>query len=172
MAGVREYTVSRSDLGVVSSRPLPASETSFVHLAMLPHPGTYVYTITANYREGGCGATNITLSSQLPATPYVSHRFETQAGAVRLMWDWSARNPYERLAGDCTGVLITGPALPAAGREVLQRSMSGDNTVINGVPAGSRTWTVKAYWDTPTGRLIDNTARRSPYSSMIAPAAS
>jgi hypothetical protein len=154
VAGATGYTVSRSDLGVLTSTPLAAGTTFFVHRAMLPHPRTYVYTITALYPQG-CGATDITLTSQPPVTPVVSHAPGNGAGQVMLTWAMPDRKLH-----DYSGVLITGPALPQAGREVPQNSDRGlGSTLISGVPAGSRTWTLKAYWDTPGGRVIDDTGR-------------
>ena len=129
-----------------------------MHLAKLTHPGTYVYTITAAYHEG-CGKTDISLNSQQPATPLISNTPVSQAGRVRLTWSWPQRSSEQLVVGDYTGVLITGPALPSAGREVRRRDITGDFTLIDGVPAGSRTWTVKAYWDTPGGRVMDNIGR-------------
>src|SRR4030095_9922091 len=119
------------------------SETSFVHLVRLPHPNTYVYTITANYREG-CGKTDISLSSQPPVTPDVYRTQGNQAGRVILTWSWPPRSSLEQVVGDYTGLLITGPGLPSAGREVLHRGIAGEQPIIDGVQAGSRTWTLKA----------------------------
>ena len=157
VAGATSYTVSRSDLGVVTSPPLSTANTSFVHKAILPHPRTYVYTITATYRQG-CGSTNITLTSQPPATPLVSHRIENASGGVTLSWSWPSY-PTPHQLRDFTGILVTGPALPPAGREIRNLGVGGDHTYIEGVPAGSRTWTLKAYWDAPGGRVMDNTGR-------------
>jgi hypothetical protein len=158
VAGATGYKVSRSDLGVLTSQPLADTATSYVHLAKLSHPGTYVYTITATYPQG-CGKTTISLNSQPPLTPEVYQTPASEAGRVRLAWSWPPRFSLERVVGDYTGVLITGPALPPAGREVRRREITGNFTLIDGVPAGSRTWTVKAYWDTPGGRVIDNAGK-------------
>ncbi len=158
IAGVTGYTVSREDLGVLTPPPLGPQKTNFLDLAMQPHPRTYVYTITANYPQG-CGSTKVTMASRPPTTPSISSVIGPDAGQIRLFWTFH-NSSESQLIGDFTGVLITGPALPQAGREVARGPSSGGNgTYIYGVPSGSRTWNVKAYWNTPGGRLIDNVGK-------------
>jgi len=158
VGGATGYTLSRADRGVLTKAPLPASYTEFTDYAPLPHPATYVYTLTAEYPQG-CGSTNVTLSSQPPITPFLGYQAGSAPGQITLSWSWYNTSDGLR-AGDYTGVLITGPALPSAGREVKRASQSGGtSTLISGVPPGSHSFTAKAYWDTPGGRIIDNTGR-------------
>ncbi len=154
VSGAESYTVSRSDLGVLGERE--PSYNYFGHAVLLPHPGTYVYTITANYPEG-CGRTDITLHSQQPRTPDVRLELTNQPGMIRLEWSWPPGEEFTTNARDYTGILVTGPGLPPAGRELRRGGVDGNGTLIQGVPAGTRTWTIKAYWDAAGGRIIDNT---------------
>jgi hypothetical protein len=154
VSGAESYTVSRSDLGVLGERP--RSNNYFGHAVLLPHPGTYVYTVTANYPEG-CGRTDITLHSQEPRTPDVHLELTNQPGMIRLEWSWPPGADYAENTRDYTGILVTGPGLAPAGREVRRGSVGGDGTQIEGVPSGTRTWTIKAYWEAAGGRIIDNT---------------
>jgi hypothetical protein len=154
--GARSYVVSRSDLGVLTSRPLAATEYGFLHRATFRHPATYVYTITANYPQG-CGMSTVSLAAPLPSTPPVTHRMEG-VGRVTLQWAWG-NDPRKLSLQDFSGVLVTGPALPFAGQEIRNHGIGADHILISGIPAGSRTWTVKAFWDTPGGRVMDDTGR-------------
>jgi hypothetical protein len=157
IAGATGYTVSRRDLGVLTPTPLDPAIGYFYDRRMAPHPMSYVYTITAHYPQG-CGSTDFTLNTQPPGTPLVYSEPGSGVGQVKLRWGFVYSNDVG-LSRDSDGVLITGPALPTTGREVRHStpSSASGSTVIVGVPAGSRTWTLKAYWDTTYGRVMDNT---------------
>jgi hypothetical protein len=159
VAGATGYSVSRRDLGVLTPTPLAAGIANFVDRRMEPHPMSYVYTITAHYPQG-CGSTIVTLNTQPPSTPPVSYEAGSGVGSVRLRWGVAFTNELGQ-ARDSDGILITGPALPPTGREVPHSSFAhaSGSAVITGVPAGSRTWTLKAYWNTTYGRVMDNTGR-------------
>lgn len=158
VAGATGYTVTRSDRGVLTPQPLPDTKTSFIHEAVFPYPQSYVYTVTANYREG-CGSTDITLQAPQLSTPPVGQRLGNQPGHVILIWHWTGTAANVLAVDDYDGVLITGPTLPAAGRDVKHGRGPWEQTDIYGVPAGTHTWKVKAYWDLPDGRVIDSSGR-------------
>ena len=153
VAGATGYTVSRGDLGVLTPTPLSATTSSFRHRALLYPPKTYIYTIVAIYPQG-CGTRDLTISSQAPAAPSVYSETGVAPGQVTLRWSISSFQQR-----DYTGVLIQGAALPPTGREVRNSNNLG-STSITGVPAGTQTWVVTAFWDTPGGRAIDTSKGR------------
>ena len=159
VAGATGYSVSRRDLGVLTPTPLNPAIGYFYDRRMAPHPMSYVYTITAHYPQG-CGSTDFTLNTQPPSTPPVYNETGSGVGSVRLRWGFVYTNDVGQ-SRDSDGVLITGPALPPTGRDVrhFSPSSASGSTVISGIPAGSRTWIVKAYWDTTYGRVMDNTGK-------------
>ncbi len=156
VAGATGYTVSRSDLGVLTPTPLSATTGSFTHRALLYPPKTYIYTIFAIYPQG-CGSRDLTITSQAPQLPSVFSMTGAAPGQVTLSFSLSSFQQR-----DYTGVLIQGPALPQTGREVRRYAGSSQgSTSITGVPAGTQTWVVTAFWDTPGGRAIDTSKGRS-----------
>jgi hypothetical protein len=51
---------------------------------------------------------------------------------------------------------VLGPGLPAEGKEIkIYPPETGAVATISDPPAGSQTWVVAAYWNTPEGRAID-----------------
>ena len=87
------YTVSRSDLGILTSEPLrnPPFNGSpgFTHKILLSYlaPATYTYTVDAQYVQG-CGSTSVTVGTPRPWTPSLSLREcvpDPQSGVNRFL---------------------------------------------------------------------------------------
>jgi hypothetical protein len=159
VAGATGYTVSRADRGLLTPTPIPPSRGDlpmyFDHQqafsAPLDYTQTYVYSITALYPQG-CGSTTFNVTPPWPnAAKFIEVLPPSGPGRVgfRAMVDDPQR--------DFTGMLVKGPGLPVDGRIV----MSAGNVAwpiqltIDGVPAGTRTWTFTTFYDIPGGRVLD-----------------
>lgn len=153
VGGATGYKVSRSDRGLLTTPALSAQATNFVD-RVSPTSAAYSYTITAIYPQG-CGARTVSVSPRPPKTPSPGAILGTQPGQVRLVWSWRSSED-SRFYDDYAGVLITGPTFPSAGRDVLRSGTSSNGIFLVGVPAGTQTWRIKAYWNTPGGRVMDN----------------
>jgi hypothetical protein len=157
-AGAAGYTVTRGDVGILT--PTPIQATTFVHNAPLDYRVTYTYTVTTQYKIG-CGTSRVTLAAPRPGTPTITSvtthggTSAPRTGGVRIGWDLPDT--------DATGYLVLGPGLPQSGQEIAGRrtlsrvgdSISGYQIDVNGVPAGTHTWLIAPFWNTPTGRMID-----------------
>jgi hypothetical protein len=162
LAGATGYTVSRTDLGSIGSLPptpttIPVNGPAnfdFSHRARLDYRQTYQYTFTAQYGPSGCGLTTVSFTPPRPESPIVTPTTGQIAGRVRLFWRMPSQS-------DFTGVLVQGPFLPQEGREIKFQPYKTSHIDIDGVPAGARTWTVTAFWDTPQGRMMDASTGRT-----------
>ena len=177
--GATGYTVARNDIGVLTTAPIQA--TTFIHNAPFDYRIPYTYTVTAQYRTG-CGTSRVTVTAPRPGTPTVvgvsaiNGNMAARTGGVRISWNLEG--------SDATGYLVLGPGLPQNGREILAPLRSPTSTLgtslgfvttdgaktaplthqveINSVPAGTHTWLIAPFWNTPTGRVIDvNTGARA-----------
>jgi len=198
-----EYSVTRADLGgtqmgagLASSPstgsslpfPIPGENVAFVHAAKLEEGKTYVYKIrarhfhqdvrmiaagsaatnyfpvwqaTANY-EDGCGETAVTITAPQIQTPVLTNLGNAK-GSVTI--DWKMPSDQRQ-----TGFLVLGAGLPSNGTTVGQTHIQ-----INELPAGSQSWLIAPYWDTPSGRAINAstglrvTATLAPWTSTPGP---
>jgi hypothetical protein len=177
--GATGYTVARNDIGLLTTAPIQA--TSFIHNAPFDYRIPYTYTVTAQYGTG-CGASRVTVTAPRPGTPSITGvsaangNMAARTGGVRISWELEG--------SDATGYLVLGPGLPQNGQEVLapvRTEVSTRGTIsgvrapaaiaatpialhidISGVPAGTQTWLIAPFWNTPTGRVIDvNTGARA-----------
>jgi hypothetical protein len=176
LPGATGYTVARNDVGLITPAPIQAN--TFVHNAPFDYRVAYTYTVTAQYAVG-CGTSRVTVTAPPPPTPTVvgvsaiNGNTATRTGDVRIAWNLPG--------SDATGYLVLGPGLPQNGREILAPTRATvptfDTTFgartkdpaavpfqidISGVPAGTHTWLIAPFWNTPTGRVIDvNTGARA-----------
>jgi hypothetical protein len=87
---------------------------------------------------------------------------DTTGGTGRVKFKVRLDDPQR----DYTGVLVTGPALPAQGRLLMNGDPNGSSVwpiefSVEGVPAGMRTWVISTFYDIPGGRVMDVTNGRS-----------
>ena len=161
---------------------LPVGPVGFLHRAKLDDPlRSYVYTIKARYIhiesvplagtpfttarqvEDGCGITEFSVTPPRIQTPVLSNA-STARGGVAI--DWKMPSDQQQ-----TGFLVLGAGLPTDGKTVPCCSVQ-----LGDLPAGSQSWLIAPFWDTPEGRVINaSTGLRvtqtiAPWTSTPGPA--
>jgi len=167
VGGATGYIVLRSDLGLLTPMPLPATTTLYHHPANLQLGSTYVYIVAAQYPQG-CGATafNLTPFAGTMSVGLTTTGPGLPAGTVMLSVTVPADPTPSYMTYNYSGFHVEGPGLPQGGRD-FRPSTTGTQhgqLQITGVPSGSRTWSVSAYWDTSGGRI--NGVSRSATGSV------
>jgi hypothetical protein len=170
VSGATGYNVSRNDLGRLTPSPLTSTGavTYFVQkpafTAPLDYSTAYVYTFTALY-PNGCGTTTLHVTPPWPNAPRdVEVIFGPGAGRVAF------RARVDDPQRDFTGILVKGPGLPPDGRVVMS---AGENEAwpvaltIDGVPAGTHTWTFTTFYDIPGGRILDMQRSTKTVSEIV-----
>jgi hypothetical protein len=160
------YTLSRTDLGIVSPAPLTAalypSTLAFWHSTPLYHHVTYEYVVVAQY-GGGCGQSRISVVPPRPWVPNMRAELGIPIPAmghhfVKISWAVDA----ERY-GDNYGFMLLGPGYGEGedwpwgcgrtdNRLGCQPWLWDDHVTA---PPGTHTWIVAPYWETANGRMID-----------------
>jgi hypothetical protein len=167
VGGATGYIVLRSDLGLLTPMPLPATTTLYHHPANLQLGSTYVYIVAAQYPQG-CGATafNLTPFAGTMSVGLTTTGPGLPAGTVMLSVTVPVDPTPSYMTYNYSGFHVEGPGLPQGGRD-FRPSTTGPQhgqLQITGVPSGSRTWSVSAYWDTSGGRI--NGVSRSATGSV------
>jgi hypothetical protein len=170
------YTVSRTDVGVLTPTPLTSgvypSTVTFSHSAPMYHHITYQYSIVASYAQG-CGRSLVSVAPPPPWVPTTWSSSDAGSGpnARRVTVAWKVPDAllqYDKPAGGNAGFLVLGPGLPAGGQDVWGCTRPPDAgyawtcyygvpdwAVTVTVPAGQHTWIVTPYWETDNGRMLD-----------------
>jgi len=152
-----DFTIFRND----RSAPVATTDKDFADMRMSMNYGTsYIFTIIGrpfhydwNYYPprrfaDACKSATVTLTPPRPATPAIVSAESAGAG-VTIRWTKSA-SQFE------DGYLVLGPGLPTEGRETTNDAFfCGCSIFIGGLPSGTHTWLVTAYWNTSEGRVID-----------------
>ena len=163
------YTVSRSDMGVVTPTPVTAaffpSTPGFWHSAPMYHHITYEYVVEARY-GGGCGVSTVKVVPPRPWVPNLRVTLDdpnnpiqaTGRHWVRVSWAEQAER------GDNYGFMVFGHGFPPEGADYAQGCGRTDTIVrcpywiwqeLVTAPPGTHTWLVAPYWQTENGRMID-----------------
>jgi hypothetical protein len=149
VTGATGYSVSRSDLGLLTPQPITATE--FKHSAPLEQQTTYRYIVAAIHAQG-CGERTVDIQPQPVPVPTIRRVFAhggdlaTRKGHVTIEW---------RMAHtDATGFVVIGPGVPN-GVEVAANGSGVHSVEIGGLAPGTHTWIVAPYWETPLGRQVD-----------------
>jgi hypothetical protein len=156
------YTVSRDDVGPVTTSPLTSplypSVVTFAHSAPMYYNQTYRYTVRAEY-GGGCGVSTVTIVPPRPAAVWAEARLRRNTRLVDVMWEGvqSLGTPPARRGA----VRVFGPGMSAEGYD---EQWSDCQTTVNGqylctrdvaVGPGDHTWIAVPYWETENGIMID-----------------
>lgn len=156
------YTVSRDDVGVVTSSALTAalfpSVVTFAHSAPTYSNRTYRYTVVAEY-GGGCGTSSIEVTAHPPAQVWAQAHQRPNSTLVDITWQGVLGGGAPPSRGG--GVRVFGPGMPAVG---YQQSPYDCATNVNGLymcthtiglAPGTHTWNVVPYWETEAGVMMD-----------------
>jgi hypothetical protein len=127
------YWVSRNG---VSATPNPMTSAvypatlNFAESAPFYHNMNYLYTVTAQYQNGGCGISRVSFAGVRPWVALTSSSVSSNPRSVTVAWrlpdelfvcGQSGPFSYCTLSGpgrDFTGFLVTGPGLPASGYQI------------------------------------------------------
>jgi hypothetical protein len=146
------YVINRSD------RPDPIvvwhADKDFIDMRMSMEYGrTYTFAVYAETAVWGgvgtgsgpgvqgCGRTQVSVTPPVPATPNITATTVT-GNTVTIRWGLVSQSE--------SGYLAIGPGRPAQGTE------TADAFVRTGpLSAGTHRWVIMPFWDTPEGRVID-----------------
>jgi hypothetical protein len=165
------YTVSRSDMGMLTASPLTSAvypaTIGFSQGGPLYHHLTYDYTVIATY-GGGCGRTTLPINPPRPFRPTLTASLDIPIPAtgehfVRL--GWRVPEQVQPRNGDNHGFLLFGPGLPPGGKSysgcgATDCSLAGPEGLpwwveLTTAPPGNQTWLLAPFWVTSQGQLLD-----------------
>lgn len=105
IVGASGYIVSRSDVGVLTTPPLPLTTTSYTHRAGLDYRVTYRYQVVALYPNGHTGPSLPV--SFTPPKPPVATEFDVNLIGSEMVLSWSLSGPWTP-----DRFVLMGPGMP------------------------------------------------------------
>jgi hypothetical protein len=137
LAGVSGYLVTRNDLGIVTTTPLPPAATSFPHVAQNDYRVTYQYRVIAQYPNGHTGPSAPV--SFAPPKPVNPTGFAANVKGTMATLTWQAVPGVEKYLLGGAGIGLNGVYLPAGTTSFEVRDL----------PAGTHDWVIASYYPGP-----------------------